>query len=82
MQGNKSISLEDLKRRVTEGQKQIDYLSGLLIEYTRAFESRIHISETQLFQELIGRSKLAAEDANLTQAQKFERQIEVVQAAL
>lgn len=61
---------------------EVNYVAGLLAEYARQFETRIHISEVQLYEDQIERVKLAAEDPNLTPAEKFEIQLPLIETSL
>jgi len=54
--------------------KEITYLSGLLADYLRKFDSRLHIAEVQRYQEQLERALLAPEDSNLSQQGVFEIQ--------
>lgn len=74
--------LARLTARVNSYEEQKDYISGLLDEFVRNFESRIHISEIQRFEELTGEAKLAQEDANMSETDKVLAQIQVVSRSL
>lgn len=68
----------DLKAR----RDEVNYLTGLLKDYTGNFEARIHISEVQRYQKLIAQTKPVAEDPNLTDADRFQAQLPFLGTAL
>lgn len=68
----------DLKAR----RDEVNYLTGLLKDYTGNFEARIHISEVQRYQKLIAQTKPVAEDPNLTDADRFKAQLPFLGTAL
>jgi len=74
--------LARLERRVQSYEEQNDYIAGLLDEFVRNFESRIHISEVQRFEDLTAEAKLAQEDANLSDAEKALAQLKVVSRSI
>lgn len=74
--------LARLERRVTAFEEGNDYIASLLDEFVRNFESRIHISEVQRFEDLTAEAKLAQEDANLSETEKVLAQIKVVKESI
>ena len=74
--------LARLERRVTAYEEGNDYIASLLDEFVRNFESRIHISEVQRYEELTAEAKLAQEDADLSEAEKVLAQIKVVKESI
>lgn len=82
LRDNRELDLKSLDAEVKARKDEYSYLSSLLGEYVRSFETRIHISEVQRYQSLIDEAKLVSEDVNLEPADKFARQVEVVKASL
>lgn len=82
LRDNRELDLKSLDNEVKARKDEYGYLASLLGEYVRSFETRIHISEAQRFKSLIDEAKLVSDDVNLEPADKFSRQIEVVQASL
>lgn len=68
----------DIKRDTEEGT----YLSNLLNEYLRNFESRLHIAEVQRYEGVIEAAKLGLEDKSLSAGELYSRQAALLSAAL
>ncbi|HNT34157.1 MAG TPA: MotA/TolQ/ExbB proton channel family protein [bacterium] len=73
----RTLELANLKNEITARQEEATYLSGLLHEYIRSFESRLHIAESHRYKEALEQAKLASQNSNLSQ-----REIFVAEAAL
>jgi biopolymer transport protein ExbB len=58
------------------------YITSLMGEFIRAFDNRLHISELQLHSELVENAKLTTEDINLSAAERFATQLEVIDTAI
>jgi len=82
LRDNRELDLKSLDAEVKARKDEYSYLSSLLGEYVRSFETRIHISEVQRYKSLVDEAKLVSEDVNLEPADKFTRQVEVVKASL
>ncbi len=78
----RSLDLTNLTAEVAQRKDQAGYLSNLLTEYGRNFESRLHIAELQLRREPLQAARLALDDAKSDQDALFEKQIDVVAASL
>ncbi|GAB5560907.1 MAG: MotA/TolQ/ExbB proton channel family protein [Synoicihabitans sp.] len=74
--------LARLESRVNAYEEGNDYIAGLLDEFVRNFESRIHISEIQRYETLTSEAKLAQEDADMTETQKVLAQLKVVSQSI
>lgn len=74
--------LARLERRVNAFEEGNDYISGLLDEFVRNFESRIHISEVQRYADLAAEAKLAQEDVDMSETDKVLAQLKVVSEAI
>jgi biopolymer transport protein ExbB len=81
-QENQLVELNGLKNEVKRRGDEIKFVEALLNEYLRAFETRIHIGEMARYQEVIDSAKAAADDAELTEADKIEKQAALFQASL
>lgn len=79
---NRAVGLSGLKSEVDSRKDEIDYISGLLNDFVRNFETKVHISETQLYENAIREAKLSIEDVNLSQPEKFALQMAVVDTAV
>ncbi|ADE55287.1 MotA/TolQ/ExbB proton channel family protein [Coraliomargarita akajimensis] len=82
LRDNSESGLLRLKEQVDGIKAQNEYAAGLLDEFVRSFETRIDYSERQLYTKAAEEAKLALEDTNMTQAQRFEKQVEVIGVAL
>ncbi len=80
--GSKTFDIETLRAEVKARRDENVYVTSLLDEYVRAFETRIHISEAQRYKEPIAEAKLAIEDVNISAAEKFAKQVALVRASL
>ncbi len=63
-------------------QEELGYLGNLLDEYARNFESKLDISEIQVYATLLEQAKQAPGSVDLTEEQKLERQLAVVKESL
>ncbi len=81
-QENQLVELNALKADVRRRTDEVKFLEALLGEYLRGFETRIHISEGPRFQEVLDAAKGAAAAADLTEAQRLERQTALLTASL
>ena len=78
----RKLDLINMKNELKAKQDQSDYLSNLLNEYIRKFESHLHISEVQRYQKLISDAKLAPENTNLTDIQVYISQADLLFASM
>ncbi|HMP84122.1 MAG TPA: hypothetical protein PKA41_15600, partial [Verrucomicrobiota bacterium] len=81
-QENQLVELNALKSEVKRRHDEIKFLEALLAEYLRAFETRVHISEVARLQGAIDSAKSAAASAEMTEAQKIEKQAALLSASL
>jgi len=81
-QENQLVELNALKMDVKRSTDEIKFLEALLGEYLRGFETRIHISEVPAYHDAIELAKTAPAAADLTEAQKLERQVALLSASL
>jgi len=79
---NSDLGLNRLREQVAAMKEQNEYAAGLLDEFARSFETRIDYSETQLYAQAAEDARLALDDINLNQAERFEKQLEVIGVAL
>ena len=74
--------LRTLESTVNSYEEQNSYMTGLLDEYVRNFESQIDISEIELYTPKTTEAKLALEDSDLSATEKLLAQIEVVELSI
>ena len=82
LRDNSDLGLTQLRNLVKSLKDQNEYTAGLLDEFVRTFETRIHFSETQLYSEVAEEARLALEDVNIDEAERFNKQLEVIDVAL
>lgn len=82
LRDNNDLGLNRLRDQVEAINGQNEYAAGLLDEFVRSFETRIDYSETQLYSEATEEARLALDDSDLSQAERFKKQIDVIGVAL
>jgi biopolymer transport protein ExbB len=82
LRDNNDLGLNQLREQVKAIEAQHQYTTNLLDEFARSFETRIDFSETQLYAQSAERARLAVDDPNLSAAERFEQQIDVLHVAL
>jgi biopolymer transport protein ExbB len=78
----RNLDLNNLRTELKARKEEKAYLANLLDEYVRNFETRVHISELQRYRDALEAARLAPENSNLTEAEKFARQNAMVSASL
>ncbi|MGA1018148.1 MAG: hypothetical protein ACO3YY_09215, partial [Phycisphaerales bacterium] len=73
----RSLDLANLQKEIDARAAEATYLSGLLGEYQRNFESRLHITELQRYAEPLETARLAAENTALS-----DQEVSAAQATL
>lgn len=79
---SRTLDLSNLRTEIKSRQEEATYLSNLLGEYIRNFESRLHIAELQRYQTPLEEAKLAMENSGLTEEQVYAAQAELLSVAL
>lgn len=82
LRDNSDVGLNRLRDQVEANKAQNEYAAGLLDEFVRSFETRIDYSERQLYEAATEEAKLALDDSDMTQADRFNKQIDVIDVAL
>lgn len=82
LRDNSDLGLNRLREQVEAMQAQNEYAAGLLDEFVRSFETRIDYSEVQLYSEAAEEARLALDDPDMSQAERFNKQIDVIGVAL
>jgi biopolymer transport protein ExbB len=78
----RNLDLGNLRNEMTTREQEKSYVSGLLGEFVRNFETRLHIAELGRYQTVVEAARLAPENANLTPADVFAKQVALVAASL
>ncbi|MCS1409700.1 MAG: Biopolymer transport protein ExbB [Verrucomicrobia subdivision 3 bacterium] len=79
---NKLVELNALKTEVKGLWDEHNYVSGLLSEYVRVFETRIHISEVQQYADVINKTKVIMANSDLEVIDKSRQQVALLNASL
>lgn len=82
LRDNSDLGLNRLREQVEAMNAQNEYAAGLLDEFVRSFETRIDYSEVQLYAAAAEEARLALDDPDLSQADRFNKQIEVIGVAI
>ncbi len=82
LRDNSDLGLNRLREQVEAMKAQNEYAAGLLDEFVRSFETRIDYSEVQLYSAAAEEARLALDDPDMSQAERFNKQIDVIGVAL
>lgn len=82
LRDNSDLGLNRLREQVEAMKAQNEYAAGLLDEFVRSFETRIDYSEVQLYSKAAEEARLALDDSDMSQADRFNKQIEVIGVAI
>ena len=79
---SRTLDLSNLQGEIKSREEESSYLAGLLTEYVRNFESRLHIAELQRYRTPIQMARLALEDNTLSEREVFQKQIDLVSTSM
>ncbi len=79
---SRTLDLSNLRNEIKSRQQEATYLSNLLSEYGRNFESQLNIAEIQRYQEELKTAKLALENTNLSEEDVYVQQVSLVATSL
>jgi biopolymer transport protein ExbB len=79
---SRTLDLSNLNSEIKSRKDEKTYLSNLLGEYIRNFESRLHIIELQRYKAILESAKLAPENSNLSDLEVYYAQAALVAASL
>jgi len=82
MLDSRTLDLTNLRNEIKSRKEEATYLSNLLSEYIRNFESRLHIAEIQRYEEVLKKAKLAPENSNFSQQEIYLAQTGLVEVSL
>lgn len=82
LRDNSDLGLNRLREQVEGMKAQNEYAAGLLDEFVRSFETRIDYSEVQLYSAAAEEARLALDDSDMSQAERFNKQIQVIGVAI
>lgn len=78
----RTLDMNNLRLEIKARQEEAAYLSSLLGEYGRNFESRLHIAEMQRYSEPLEAAKLALENSNLSEQEVYLAQTNLLKVSL
>ena len=81
-QDTHALELGNLEAATKLRSDETTYIANLLDEYTRGFESSLHVSEAPRFSSAIDAAKNARDDADLSTTQKLDKQVHVLRVSL
>ena len=79
---SRNLDLSNLRSEIATRKQEKGYIANLLGEYTRNFETRLHIAELGLYRPVIDEAALAPENPNLTDAQILIKQTDLVESSI
>ncbi len=79
---SRTLDLSNLRSEIKSRREESTYLSNLLGEYIRNFESRLHIAELQRYRDSLEEAKLALENSNLSEQEIYEAQAKLLSVSL
>jgi biopolymer transport protein ExbB len=82
LRDNSVMDLNRLRDQVKELKDHNNYAASLLDEFVHNFETRIDFSETQLYEDATQEAQSIIDDSDATQADRFVKQIEVIDIAI
>ncbi|HSV27693.1 MAG TPA: hypothetical protein VLH60_07355, partial [Sedimentisphaerales bacterium] len=77
-----TLDLSNLGNEIRSRQQEAAFLSNLLGEYTRNFESRLHIAELQRYRHPLEAARLAADNRSLSEQEIHETQADLLGVSL
>jgi biopolymer transport protein ExbB len=81
-QDTRALELGNLQAAMKLRQDETSYVANLLDEFTRGFESSLHVSETPKFATVVDAAKQARDNEDLAVNEKLSRQVTVLRSAL
>lgn len=78
----RTLDLTNLQNEIKSRHEESAYLSNLLGEYIRNFESRLHIAEIQRYREALEMARLAGENTSLSEQDIYQAQAKLLEVSL
>ncbi|QHI70040.1 MotA/TolQ/ExbB proton channel family protein [Tichowtungia aerotolerans] len=79
---SRTLDLTNLRSEIKSREQEKSYLANLLSEYIRNFESRLHITELNRYNDVLESAKLAPQNSNLSDLEIYQAQAALVAASL
>ena len=81
-QANQMVDLGVLKNQVKGRKEQLDYLAGLLNEFSTSIESRLHAAELPRYEGRLREARAVAENEELEPVETLAKQAEMIGLAI
>lgn len=79
---SRTLDLTNLRNQIKSREREKSYIQNLFTEYIRNFETRLHIAEIQLYDDVVEDAKLAPENHNLAASKVWSRQTRLISESL
>ena len=79
---SRTLDLSNLRSEIKSRMEESTYLSNLLSEYARNFESRLHIAEVQRYKDVLEKANLASENSNISKQEVYALQAKLLDSSL
>ena len=79
---SRNLDLNALRSDIKSRKSEKNYISNLLGEYTRNFETRLHIAELDQYEAAVQEALLAPDNSNLSDEQIFVKQTALVETSI
>ncbi len=79
---SRNLDLNNLRSEIKSRQGEKNYVSNLLSEYIRNFQTRLHIAEIDLYAGMLEAAVLAPDNSNLSDEEIFVQQTALVEASI
>ena len=76
------LNFSNLKSQVKLAGEENLYLTNILDEYTKGFESKVHASEMQIYKPTLDKAKMASENEKTPLKERFLTQVDLLRAAI
>lgn len=82
LRDSSTLDVTNLNARITALQAQEKYLNGLVDDYVRNLEARLHVAETQRYGESMIALKTKSENANLGEKERIAARLDLIDLSL
>lgn len=76
------LNVVNLKNQVKLATDESSYLTNIMDEFTKGYESKVHVSELQHLGESLSRAKAASDDDKATVKDRFMAQVGLIRSAI
>lgn len=76
------LNFSNLQTQVKLAKEENSYLTNILDEYTKGFESKVHVSEMQLYKADLDKAKLASDNDKTPLKERFMTQVGLLRVSI